>query len=71
MIKYESENGYTGILYGESSLSVFDSNGKERLHTGSRNINTLEELKHVVEAFPDFIEKLEGNLDDIMKGENV
>ena len=43
MIKYESENGYTGILYGESSLSVFDSNGKERLHTGSRTVNTLDE----------------------------
>ena len=28
-IKYTSENGYTGILYGKSSLMIFDKDGKK------------------------------------------
>lgn len=58
MMTYTSPNGYTGILYGKSSLSIKDSNGKEVLHTGSRNVNTMEELKDLVDRHPEFMEML-------------
>lgn len=61
MIEYTSENGYTGRLYGESSLSVFNSDGKEVLHTGKRGINTYDELKGLIEGFPAFMELLQSN----------
>lgn len=57
-ITYTSENGYTGVLYGRSSFAISDPSGKEVLHTGSRNINTLEELKKHVDGYPAFREKL-------------
>lgn len=57
-IKYKSENGYTGVLYGERSLSVFREDGKEVMHTGSRGFNTYDELVEFVEGFPEFYEKL-------------
>ena len=58
MIEYNSENGYSGRLYGRSSMSIFDKNGKEVMHTGSRTPNTLEELKEVVDGYPAFMEVL-------------
>ncbi len=54
-IKYTSENGYTGIMYGEHSLAIEDKDGKEVMHTGSRTINTYEELVEHVEKYPEFI----------------
>lgn len=54
-IKYTSENGYTGILYGKHSYAVEDKEGREVFHTGSRNINTFEELKKDVDNFPEFL----------------
>lgn len=69
-IKYTSDNGYTGILYGDSSYAVFNSDGKEVFHTGFRNINTLEELKEQVDAFPEFWEYITGIcLEDYMEDE--
>ena len=60
-VKYSSEkNGYTGVLYGKSSLAVFDKNGKEKFHTGKRGINTYNELVEMVESFPDFLKVLFG-----------
>ena len=59
MIKYTSENGYTGVLYGESSLSIYDKNGNECMHTGFRSINTYEELIECVEEYPLFRKMLE------------
>lgn len=58
IIEYTAENGYTGRLYGESSLVIFNPDGTESMHTGSRNINTYDELKEVVEKHPQFIEML-------------
>lgn len=52
-IKYESENGYTGMIYGESSMRIIDPYGKEVLHTGFRTISTEKELKEFVDDFPD------------------
>jgi len=57
-IKYTSDNGYTGVRYGESSMSIYDKEGKEVLHTGSTNVNTYEELVECVENYPDFYKKL-------------
>ena len=58
VIKYTSPKGYTGVLYGESSYAVFDKEGNEVIHTGSRNINTYEELKEDVETLPDLMEPI-------------
>ena len=40
-IMVEHENGYCGILYGKSSMSIFKGD-QEVLHTGFRNINTSD-----------------------------
>lgn len=62
-IKYTSTNGFTGILYGESSMSIgkVQANGSfnEYLHTGSRNGNSIEYLKEMVDGFPSFMEVME------------
>ena len=57
-ITYTSDNGYTGILYGKRSYAVIDKDGREVMHTGSRNINTYEELKEHVDNFPEFYKML-------------
>lgn len=57
----EHPNGYTGVLYGKSSLSV-RLNDKEILHTGSRNINTSEELYALLEGVPEMMEKLRNGI---------
>ena len=58
IIEYTSDNGYTGRLYGKSSLIIFKPDGTESMHTGSRNINTRDELKRIVDEHPKFIEML-------------
>ena len=59
MIRVEHPNGYTGILYGNSSMVVLE-NGKEILHTGSRiGLNTEQELYKYLDEFPEFKKKLE------------
>lgn len=55
VIRYKSENGYSGILYGESSMAIFDPDGNEIMHTGYRTPNTYAELKEVVDETPDLI----------------
>jgi hypothetical protein len=59
VIKYTSDNGYTGVLYGRSSMSIYDPEGHECLHTGFRNINTYEELVETVNEQPEFMKALE------------
>ena len=53
-IKYTSSNGFTGILYGESSMIIgkvqADGSFYEYLHTGSRNGNSIEYLKEMVDG---------------------
>lgn len=62
-IKYTSSNGFTGILYGESSMSIgkkqADGSFEEYLHTGSRNGNGIEYLKEMVDGFPSFMGAME------------
>lgn len=55
VIDYTRENGYRGVMYGKSSMAIYDKNGVEKFHTGSRGINTLEELKEFVDGFEDFM----------------
>lgn len=57
--KYTSKNGYTGVMYGKSSLVILDINGKEVFHTGFRNCNTYEELIEQVDTFSEFRVMLE------------
>lgn len=57
-ISYTHPNGYTGILYGKSSLAVRDLEGREVFHTGFRNINTLDELKNWLDDFPKLMKLL-------------
>ena len=57
-IEYTSENGYKGVLYGKGSMSIYDPDGRECLHTGSRSINTYEELVKTVDEHPQFMEML-------------
>ena len=57
-IKYTSDNGYTGVLYGQSSLAIYNPDGTESMHTGYRNIDTYEELVKIVDEHPKFIEML-------------
>lgn len=70
-VEYTSQNGYTGVLYGESSLSIYAPDGKESMHTGSRNINTYEELVKVVDEHPKFLKMLQSINDDIDDNEEV
>lgn len=56
VIKVEHPNGYFGILYGGSSMSLYDEDGHEILHTGSRNIDTEEELYELLDGMPKFVE---------------
>lgn len=56
VIKVEHPNGYLGILYGISSMSIYDEDGHEVLHTGSRNVQTETELYEVLEGMPNLKE---------------
>ena len=74
-IKYTSANGYTGILYGQSSMSIGkvreDGTFDEYLHTGARAGGGVAYLKHQVDTFPEFLEMLTAATEDhIIKAAN-
>ena len=56
---YTHENGYSAILYGESSISV-QKDGKEVMHTGFRNMNSEKEVMKLLGDMPQLFETLEG-----------
>ena len=61
-IRYDSDNGYTGFLYGKSSMSIGKMEGDEFheiLHTGSRVGEGYEYLKEQVDTFPELISRIE------------
>lgn len=64
-------NGYSGKLYGESSMSIF-KDGKEVMHTGFRSeeIQTEEDLYKHLEDMPKFMNLLFGNIEDVIKEQN-
>lgn len=53
--KYKSSNGYTGHMYGNSSLAVYNEQGRIIFHTGFRTPNTFNELKECTDTFDDFL----------------
>lgn len=55
-VKVSHPNGYSGMLYGESSMVIYDENGHECLHTGSRNVQTETELYELLEGMPNLKE---------------
>ena len=58
-IEYKSNNGYTGRMYGKSSLSIFETeSGREVFHTGFRRCNNLKELRKQVEEFPKLLDEI-------------
>ena len=67
VIKYKSPSGYSGALYGESSMSIYNPDGKEVLHTGFRRkeINSLEALKEQVDTYPEFEKMLQHHAAEI------
>lgn len=52
VIKVEHPNGYMGVLYGKSSISIYDKDGHQCFHTCFRTPNTEEELYEVLEEMP-------------------
>ena len=60
---YESTNGYKGMLYGESSMSVYGPDGSRVFETKFRNINTLEELAEFIDNY----DTMRGGLKDLYK----
>lgn len=64
VIKVEHQNGYSGILYGEHSMSVYDSRGHEVLHTGRRTVHTKEDLYNLLSRITEFLEEASEKSDD-------
>ena len=62
--EYKHNNGYLARLYGKSSLSVY-FNGKEVFHTGSRNVNTEDEVMKLLDSMPKLLQHVkEGVFDE-------
>lgn len=57
---YRSTNGYSGILRVGRSLSIYDSDFNEVLHTLHPKPKNYNELKEQVDRFPEFINILFG-----------
>ena len=65
MIEYTSPtHGYSGKLYGKSSMSIYNPDGDEVMHTGSRTAQTLNDLMDLVENYPKFEEMIRCNLEN-------
>ena len=62
-IEYKSNNGYTGRMYGKSSLAIYETaSGKEVFHTGFRRCNNLKEFRKQVEEFPRLLDAISRNV---------
>ena len=53
---YKSNNGYTGVLRPGRSFSIYNSNGREVLHTSSPAFTTYAELVKRVDNFPHWLD---------------
>ena len=58
---YKSDNSYTGVLRPGRSFSIYDSNGREVLHTSSPAIRNYDELVERVDNFPRFLDVMFSN----------
>ena len=54
-VKVEHPNGFSGVFYGKSSMVIYDATGHEVMHTGTRKVNTKEELYLFLSIVPKFI----------------
>lgn len=68
-IRVEHPNGYSGVLYGESSMMIFDKEGNQVLHTGFRNIQTREELYESLSKMPQRKQILDKMFDTLWREE--
>ena len=57
-IEYKSDNGYSGVMYGRSSMSIYGPDGKEVLHTCFRAAETYDELREIVDTMEEFMDVL-------------
>ena len=57
-IKVEHPNGYTGVLYGKSSMSIYDEKGHECFHTIHSRIKNEAELCELLEDMPRLMKSL-------------
>lgn len=55
MIEVKHPNGYRGILFGKTSMTIF-YNDEEVLHTSSRTPKTAEELYKELDNMDEFLE---------------
>ena len=53
---YKSDNSYTGVLRPGRSFSIYDSNGREVLHTSSPAFRNYDELIKRVDNFLHFLD---------------
>ena len=61
---YDSPNGYHGRVFHRQgtdvwTLSIFDKNWREVLHSYRGNAKSREQLKEQVDGFPDFLRTLD------------
>ena len=63
--EYKHPNGYSARLYGKSSMSIY-FNGKEIMHTGSRNVSTEAEVMEMLEDYPNFWSALSSHIPEIL-----
>lgn len=63
IIRYESENGYRGILEG-IEMTVVDARSRLRFHTFASSCRTEKDLKQFVDDFPEFLKMMSEVVDD-------
>lgn len=51
VIEVTHRNGYSGKLYGKTSMSIF-KDGEEVMHTGRRTVNTEDGLRILLGEMP-------------------
>lgn len=51
--EYKHSNGYYAKLYGESSMTIYRSNGRMFMHTGFRSVNTENEVMSILKRMPE------------------
>lgn len=61
---YKHNNGYSARLYGKSSMSIYNQQGREVMHTGSRSVNKEDEVMELLGNYPDFITILQKAFND-------
>lgn len=61
---YKSDNGYTGVLRPDRSFSIYDSNGRELLHTSSPAFSTYDEMVKRVDNYTHLRDVLFGLTDN-------